>query len=111
MGFRIIVLAHKRGKLTDLCKLYQVAKCVINFRSKVLSSQFLADFRYYVLDTVFETRRNGLARTFMLEHVPAENSTGKCGCSLGGFFYGNSLVVSEFFGFIVLMAVPIMKPG
>ena len=47
----------------------------------------------------------------MLEQVPAENSTGNRGRSLGGFFYGNSLFILEFFGFIVLMAVPIMETG
>ena len=47
----------------------------------------------------------------MLEQVPAENSIGKRGRSLGGFFYGNPLVVREFFGFILLMAVSIMKTG
>ena len=49
----------------------------------------------------------------MIEQVPAENSTGKRGRSLGGFFHGNPLDAQEFFGFILLMAqaVPIMKPG
>ena len=45
----------------------------------------------------------------MLEHVPAENSTGKCGRSLGGFLHGNPLDIREFFGLILLMVVPIMK--
>ena len=45
----------------------------------------------------------------MIEQVPAENSTGKRGRSLGGIFYGNSLDVREFFGLILLMTVPFMK--
>ena len=65
--------------------------------------------RYYAVSGKGPTGCNGLAWTLMLEQVPAENSTGKRGRSLGGIFYGNSLDVREFFGFILLMAVPIMK--
>ena len=56
-----------------------------------------------------EAGRNGLARTVMIGQIPAKNSTGKRGRSLGGFFCGNSLDVREFFGCIVVMAVPVMK--
>ena len=40
--------------------------------------------------------------------IYAELKRGRC---LGCLFYGNSLDVREFFGFILLMAVPIMKTG
>ena len=50
-----------------------------------------------MLNAVLETGRNGLGWTAMIGQIPAENSTGKRGRSLGGFFYGNSLDVREFF--------------
>ena len=45
----------------------------------------------------------------MIAQVPAESRTGKRGRSLGGFFYGNSLDVRDFFGCIVVIAVPVVK--
>ena len=75
----------------------------------MLFGHVLANFINDMLNAAFETGRNGLARTLMIEQVPAENSTGKRGRSLGCFFHGNPLDVREFFGLIVLMAVPIMK--
>ena len=62
-----------------------------------------------MLNAALEAGRNGLGRTAMIGQIPAENNTGKRGRSLGGFFYGNSLDVREFFGCIVVMAVPVMK--
>ena len=62
-----------------------------------------------MLNAALEAGRNGLAQTVMVGQIPAENSTGKRGRSLGGFFNGNSLDVREFFGCIVVTAVPVMK--
>ncbi len=62
-----------------------------------------------MLNAAFETGRNFLLRTVMIGQVPAESRTGKRGRSLGGFFYENSLDVREFFGCIVVMAVPVMQ--
>ena len=62
-----------------------------------------------MLNAALEAGRNGLARTVMIGQIPAENSTGKRGRSLGGFCYGNSLDVREFFLCMVVMAVPVMK--
>ena len=60
-------------------------------------------------NAAFETGRNLLGRTVMIAQVPAESRTGKRGRSLDGFFYDNSLGVREFFGCIVVMAVPVME--
>ena len=62
-----------------------------------------------MLNAAFETGRNILGRTLMIAQVPAESRTGKRGRSLGGFLYGNSLDVREFFGCIVVMAVPVVQ--
>ena len=75
----------------------------------MLCGHVLANFVNDMLNAAFETGRNGRARTVMIEQVPAENSTGKRGRSLGGIFYGNSLDVREFFGCIVVMAVPVVQ--
>ena len=75
----------------------------------MLCGYVLANFVNDVLNAVFETGRNGLTLTVMIEQVPEENSTGKRGRSLGGFSHGNPLDVREFFGLILLMTAPIMK--
>ena len=75
----------------------------------MLCPHVLANFVNDMLNGAFETGRNFLLRTVVIAQVPAESRTGKRGRSLGGFFYDNSLDVREFFGCIVVMAVPVMQ--
>ena len=75
----------------------------------MLCPHVLANFVNDMLNGAFETGRNFLLRTVVIAQVPAESRTGKRGRSLGGIFYENSLDVREFFGCIVVMAVPVMN--
>ena len=75
----------------------------------MLCGHVLANFVNDMLNAAFETGRNFLLRTVMIAQVPADSRTGKRGRSLGGFFYENFLDIGEFFGCIVVMAVPVMQ--
>ena len=76
----------------------------------MLLGQLLADSVHAALDASLEFHRNGLGRTVVVTQISAQRGTGKGWRSLGGLHNRNNLVVLQFLGAIIVVAVPIMEP-
>ena len=76
----------------------------------MLLGQLLADIVHAALDASLEFHRNGLGRTVVVTQISAQRGTGKGWRSLGGLHNRNNLVVLQFLGAIIVVAVPIMEP-
>ena len=77
----------------------------------MMLGHFLADRVHAALDASLQLHWNGLGRTVVVAQIPAEHGFGKGRRSLGGLHHRNILLVCQFFGLIVVMAVPIMEPA
>ena len=77
----------------------------------MLRCHFPADTVHAALDASLEFHRNGLGRTVVIHLISAEHSAGKSWRGLGRLHHCNYLLVSQFFGTIVVMAVPVMEPA
>ena len=71
----------------------------------MLLGQFLADRVHTALDASLEFHRYGLGRTPVVTQISAKHGTGKGWRSLGGLHHRNNLLVGQFLGTIVVMAV------
>ena len=76
----------------------------------MLLGELLADRVHAVLNASLELHWKGLGRNPVVTQISAEHGAGKGRRSLGGLNHRNNLVVLQFFGFIVVMAVLIMEP-
>ena len=76
----------------------------------MLLGELLALGVHAALDASLQFHRNSLGRTAVVTQIPAEHRAGEGRHSLDGLDHRNNLLVCQFFGFIVVMAVQIMEP-
>ena len=76
----------------------------------MLLGELLADGVHAALDASLQFHRNSLGRTVVVTQIPADHRAGEGRRSLDGLDQGYNLLVCQFFGLIVVMAVPIMEP-
>ena len=76
----------------------------------MLLGELLALGVHAALDASLQFHRNSLGRTVVITQIPAELRAGEGRRSLDGLDHRNNLLVCQFFGFIVVMAVHIMEP-
>ena len=106
-----LCLRNKIEKKNGIAEIGQCSERIIQLETvHMLLGELLADRVHAVLDASLQFHRNGLGRTVVVTQIPAEHGAGKRRRSLDGLNHRNNLVVGPFFGFIVIMAVPIMEP-
>ena len=76
----------------------------------MLLGELLALGVHAALEASLQFHQNSLGRTVVVTQIPAELRAGEGRRSLDGLDHRNNLVVCQFFGLIVVMAVPIMEP-